>query len=77
MTLTEGDLKRQLVLLNEIENQSDRGTVIVGAAWLDEELRTAIQSKCINDEKALKSLFDASGAYSGEREHPFRSMMNT
>ncbi len=71
MAFTETDLKRQLVLLNEIENQTDRGTVIVAAAWLDEELKSALQGKCIKDEKALKNMFEGSsplGAFSSKIE---------
>ncbi len=64
MPFTESDLKRQTILLEEIENQSDRGAAIVGAAWLDEELIAAIKTKFIEDEKPTKNLFNGTGPLS-------------
>lgn len=50
MSFTEAEFKNHLVLLREIENQSDRGSAIVGTAWV-EELRTTIKSKLVDDDK--------------------------
>jgi DNA-binding MltR family transcriptional regulator len=61
MAFSDAELKHQLVLLSEIENQSDRGSAIVGASWVEEELKVAIKSKLINDEKVWNSLFRSSG----------------
>ncbi|MEE8057343.1 MAG: MltR family transcriptional regulator [Pseudomonadales bacterium] len=61
MSFTDTDLKHQLVLLSEIENQSDRGSAIVGSTWVEEELKTAIKSKLIDDEKVWSRLFRNSG----------------
>ncbi|HEY6529167.1 MAG TPA: hypothetical protein VIZ65_10770 [Cellvibrionaceae bacterium] len=61
MSFTEADLKHQIVLLSEIENQSDRGSAIIGTAWVEEELKAAIKSKLVDDEKVWDNLFRASG----------------
>ena len=57
MSFTENDMKRQMVLLQEIESQSDRGTAIVGAAWVEEELKAALKANLLDDEVVYKRLF--------------------
>jgi hypothetical protein len=57
-------LKQALALVQEIETQTDRGASIVGAAWVEEELKAAIQSFLEQDKKASDRLFGRSGPLS-------------
>jgi len=63
MPFTEAEFRHQIILLSEIENQSDRGSAIVGAAWIEEELKTAIKSKLLDDEGVWDNLFKTSGPH--------------
>ena len=36
--------KRMMALIEEIEDQTDRGVAIVGAAWIEETMSAAIES---------------------------------
>jgi len=63
LSFTDNDLRRQLILLKEIESQSDRGTAIVGAAWLEEELKATLKSRFLEDEQVSRRLF-SNGALS-------------
>jgi DNA-binding MltR family transcriptional regulator len=61
MPLTNETLKRTEALLIELKGQSDRGTAIVGVAWVEEELQAAIESYLEKDKKAWDRLFGRSG----------------
>jgi DNA-binding MltR family transcriptional regulator len=57
-------IKQALSLVQEIENQTDRGAAIVGAAWVEEELHAAIESFLEKDKAAWDRLFRKSGPLS-------------
>lgn len=58
----EDDNKRLIALIEEMDGQTDRGVAIVGAAWIEEAMTTAIQSFLHDDSKAWKRLFSGNGA---------------
>jgi DNA-binding MltR family transcriptional regulator len=60
----EAAIKRSIELVQELENQSDRGAAIVGVAWVEEALVAAIHSFLDKHEKSWKRLFDRSGPLS-------------
>lgn len=61
MPFTEDNLKRELTLILELENQSDRGVAIIGTAWLEEQLQVAIKSRLEDDKATWSRLFENSG----------------
>lgn len=46
----------------ELNSQTDRGAAIIGVAWVEEELQSAIESFLEQDKKAWDRLFGRSGA---------------
>jgi DNA-binding MltR family transcriptional regulator len=56
--------KRMLALIEEIEEQTDRGVAIVGAAWVEEAMTAAIESLLHSDNKAWSRLFSGNGPLS-------------
>jgi len=53
-----------LALIEEIEEQTDRGVAIVGAAWVEETMTTAIESFLHADNKAWGRMFSGNGPLS-------------
>lgn len=53
--------KRMATLIEEINDQSDRGAAIVGAAWLEESISAAIESFLHSDPRAWQRLFGGNG----------------
>ncbi|OWY27324.1 hypothetical protein [Herbaspirillum robiniae] len=53
-----------LALIEEIEEQTDRGVAIVGAAWIEEAMTTAMESFLHADSKAWSRLFGSNGPLS-------------
>lgn len=51
---------RESAIANELQHESDRGVAIVGGAWVEEELTTAIESLLHKDKKAWNNLFSTS-----------------
>ena len=62
--LTDEVLKRQMALVNELNDQSDRGVAIVGAAWLEEAITEALHELLEKDERSWQRLFGPSGPLS-------------
>jgi DNA-binding MltR family transcriptional regulator len=56
--------KRMMALIEEIEDQTDRGVAIVGAAWIEETMSAAIESFLHSDSKAWGRLFVGNGPLS-------------
>ena len=56
--------KRMMALIEEMEGQTDRGVAIVGAAWVEEAMSTAIESFLHSDPKSWQRLFGVSGPMS-------------
>lgn len=61
---SEQAFEQAIALVQEIENQTDRGAAIVGAAWVEEELYAAAKSFLEQDNKAWDRLFRKSGPLS-------------
>lgn len=57
-------LEKVEALIFEIEGQSDRAAAIVGAAWVEEELESAIRLFLIDDKESIKRLFGKSSPLS-------------
>lgn len=57
-------IKHAIALVSEIENQSDRGAVIIGAAWVEEELLAAIDFYLMDVKKSKDRLLSRSGPLS-------------
>lgn len=57
-------IARSLALVQEVENQSDRGVAIVGVAWIEEALVDAIQAFLEQHKPAWDRLFRKSGPLS-------------
>lgn len=55
---------RTEALVKELEGQTDRGATIVGAAWVEEALLSAIETFLVKDKKAWDRLFRQSGPMS-------------
>jgi hypothetical protein len=56
--------KRMMALIEEIEDQTDRGVAIIGAAWIEETMSAAIESFLHSDSKAWDRLFVGNGPLS-------------
>lgn len=57
-------IARSTALVNELENQSDRGVAIVAVAWIEEALVAAIHSFVEKNKAAWDRLFRKSGPMS-------------
>lgn len=55
---------RSLLLVQELDNQSDRGVAIVGVAWVEEALTAAIHAFLEKNKNAWERLFRKSGPLS-------------
>lgn len=53
--------QRMMTLIEEINDQSDRGAAIVGAAWLEESMSAAIESFLESHPSAWQRLFGGNG----------------
>ncbi len=53
-----------MALIEEIEDQTDRGVAIVGAAWIEESMSAAMESFLHSDPKSWDRLFFANGPLS-------------
>ncbi|EXI66040.1 MAG: hypothetical protein AW08_02779 [Candidatus Accumulibacter adjunctus] len=49
--------KRQIALIEELANQSDRGAAIVGAAWVEEAIAYSLHEVLEKDDRSWKRLF--------------------
>lgn len=58
---SEEAIRQALALVQEIEIQTDRGAAIIGAAWVEEELKAAIEAAVETDKKAWDRLFRRGG----------------
>lgn len=61
---SEEGQKRLITLIKEMEDQTDRGVAIVGAAWVEEAMTTALESFLHSDPKSWNKLFTADGPVS-------------
>jgi DNA-binding MltR family transcriptional regulator len=64
MSYEQAALAREMVLIQELEQQSDRGTAIIGLAWVEEALHAAVVSYLVDDKSARDRLFRQSGPIS-------------
>lgn len=58
------NLKRSTNLLKEIEEQTDRGAVLVITAWIEEQLRAALSTKFVDSDQSKKKAFEGNGPLS-------------
>lgn len=64
MPYEQETLAREMALIQELEQQSDRGAAIIGLAWLEESLHEALVSFMTDDKTARDRLFRQSGPLS-------------
>jgi len=60
-TFTDVDLQRMATLIEEIQDQSDRGASIVAVAWVEESITAALESFLHHEPQSWKRLFSGSG----------------
>jgi DNA-binding MltR family transcriptional regulator len=64
MLQSKETFEREMALVKELGQQSDRGAAIVGVAWVEEALQEALQSFLVDDRTARERLFKQSGPLS-------------
>ncbi len=64
MSIISDSIELTMAFVQEVESQTDRGAAILGASWVEEELKAAIQSFLLGDPALYKKMFNQSGPLS-------------